>query len=286
MRKTRTKSTLGGVAFTLLALTLGACGDDGTDSTDAAGSEAVGTDDEFCGLARSWQVHELVEPNYDDPVAFAAYWAEYVAFVEASHAVAPDEIADTWDTYAAIAAGMTVVFERYEFDGERFEAESTPEEQETIEPTDAESLAVNEAVLAFESERCATILPAAADVSFAGEQPGAYCDAIAAESEILEAASDFDPEAVEAAAAELDAGQEALLSSAPEVIRADVEAQVAWDDERQRPVLEAYGFDFRRVLLEASDAELADFNRTNPEIREHFARNVAYEEQVCGAEDT
>lgn len=184
MRKTRTTTALSGVALVLVALTLGACGDDGTDTTDTAGAEsatpdaATGTDDQFCGLARSWQVHELVEPDYEDPVAFAAYWPEYVAFVEASHAVAPDEIADTWDTYAAVVAGMTEVFERYEFDGERFEAEGTPEEQEVIEPTDAALLAVKDAVLAFESERCGTIQPAAADVSFAAEQAGAYCDAI------------------------------------------------------------------------------------------------------------
>ncbi len=296
MRNTRTKTALGGVAFALVALTLGACGADGADPTDTASAEAdgaestspaaaTGTDDEFCGLARSWQVHELVEPDHEDPVAFAAYWAEYVVFVEASHAVAPDEIAGTWDTYAAIVAGMTDVFERYEFNGERFEAESTPEEQETIEPTDAESLAVNEAVLAFERERCATIQPAAAEVSFADEQAGAYCDAIEAESVILDevAASDFDPEVVEAAATEFDTRGEALLASAPEVIRADVEALTVWDDVRQRPVFEDYGFDFRRILLEASDAELADFNRIPPEIRDHFARTLAYEEQVCGA---
>jgi hypothetical protein len=300
MRTTRTNSAIGGVACALVALTLGACRDDGGDGGDAVATEpaaatgtssveavrATGTDDEFCGYARAWAAHELVDTDFDDPALFAAYWPEYVAFVEAASASAPAEIADAYESYAAVVADMTVVFERYDFDGARFEAEGTPEEQEIIEPTDPELQAANEAVLAYESSECLTGQPPAADVSFAGDQPGAYCDTVAEDEARLEAAvdSNFDPEVVEALVSdpEGEALHQQFVTTAPEVIRDDVEAVVAWWNDQQQAVLEAYGYDFRRVLVEASDEELADFQLAAPEIREQFARTIAYEEQVCG----
>jgi hypothetical protein len=254
----------------------------GASSDDAA---VTGTDDPFCVASRQWAAFELVEPDYTDPEALAAYWPEHLAHVAAVHAVAPAEIADAWDTYVAVTDGMTVVLERYEFDGARFEEEGTPEEHEALEPTDPELLAADAAVVDFEAERCGSQELRAADVSFAGEQPGAYCDAVGAQNEDFGevAASGFDPAVVEAVVADFEADDEALLAAAPEAIREDVAALNAWEAERQMPVLEAYDFDFRRILLEASTEQLTDFNRTSPEIGDHVARTLAYEEQVCGS---
>jgi hypothetical protein len=47
-------------------------------------------------------------------------------------------------------------------------------------------------------------------------------------------------------------------------------------------VLEDYGYDLRRLLLEGSEADLAVFNYWDPEIRKQDGRVTTYQEQVCG----
>ena len=51
---------------------------------------------------------------------------------------------------------------------------------------------------------------------------------------------------------------------------------------QQVDVLEKYGYDARKLFLEGTAADRAIFQQSDPAIAEHYARTVAYEEQVCG----
>jgi hypothetical protein len=67
------------------------------------------------------------------------------------------------------------------------------------------------------------------------------------------------------------------------VIAEDVKADNEWFRGRWSDVVEAYGYDLRRIYLEASPEDLAVFNRTHPEVLAHTSRTTTYEDRVCVA---
>ena len=56
----------------------------------------------------------------------------------------------------------------------------------------------------------------------------------------------------------------------------------SWTRDKQLPVLAKFGYDMRKVLLDGTPADRAALNKSAPAIRDHYARTLAYEQQVCG----
>jgi hypothetical protein len=72
-----------------------------------------------------------------------------------------------------------------------------------------------------------------------------------------------------------------LDAAAPAEIEVDVEADTDWFRTRWSDVVARYGYDLRRIYLDATPEDLAVFNRTHPDVLEHTSHDTAYEEQVC-----
>ncbi len=135
---------------------------------------------------------------------------------------------------------------------------------------------------------CGTEQPAAADVSFEGaEKNQAYCDAaqtIDGSFEDEVAGKGFSQEALrtwltsDAVAPMLDA----IEANAPAEIKADVLADSEWIRGPWTDVVEKYDYDARKLMLDGTAADRATFNFSDPAVAEHYAREQAYEEQVCG----
>ena len=130
--------------------------------------------------------------------------------------------------------------------------------------------------------------PPPADVVFkASSTTKAYCAAGAAQEQGLEkvAASGFDPDAFRAHVTS-DTFLRALDeqdTKAPPEIAADVKADNAWVRDHKLKVLAKYDYDLRRVLLEGSADELAEFTYFDPAIVRQDSRVEAYQAQLCGS---
>jgi hypothetical protein len=143
------------------------------------------------------------------------------------------------------------------------------------------------AIHRYESDVCASEQPSAAEVDFSGEKKAAaYCDAIAKNNEMVGEvfAGGAKPDAIKAllTGKEFDAVLQAQRDNPPAVIAADVKALGSYWNERQVPTWETYDFDMRKAILNGKQADREVIQTTDPAIREHFARALAYEEQVCG----
>jgi hypothetical protein len=113
----------------------------------------------------------------------------------------------------------------------------------------------------------------------------AYCAAGAAQKQGLEkvAASGFDPDTFRAHVTS-DTFLRALDeqdAKAPPEISADVKADNAWVRDHKLKVLAKYDYDLRRVLLEGSADELAEFTYFDPAIARQDSRVEAYQAQLC-----
>ncbi len=279
---------LGAVAAALVAVSTG-CGED--NKKEAAAPGAGGTDataaseSAYCDAAREWAIHEMTPFDDMDPAAFRAYWNDFVAFEEEAIATAPDAIRDDWVLkFEKESDTITPVLEKYDFNLSVMMESSTPEEEAAFDaPPDVQ--AAQDRILTYESEVCGAQQPLAADVSHAGEEPGPYCELVAAQDELAaEALASGDPAEVEAAFDELEAGSANLTDAAPAVIEDDVADLAVWVADRQRPVAEKFGYDLAEAIRNGTPQERADLNYADDEIRDQFARIVAYEVQVCGAE--
>jgi hypothetical protein len=242
----------------------------------------------YCDEARRWAVHELDSIDESDAVVVERYWGEYLGFVERSQASAPKPLRDAWAVYVTRTAAFTAVLVKYAYDIELlFETGTDADKALFVDDPPADYQAAITTIFGYESEVCGSMQPLAADISFAGETPGAYCDLVLADIETSAEifAAGGNPADVEAYVLDRIArGADAqLLAAAPDVIRDDVQAEVAWWAQRQYPVLARFGYDFRKLLLEGSKQDREDLQLTDKKIRDHFARAVAYEEQVCGA---
>ncbi len=291
-RPGRTRPVALAVALAL-GLTVGACSssDAGDDEAATTTAPATGTADDpaesaYCDAAREWAIHEVTQPvDETDPVAFEAYWNEFLAFEQTALDTTPDELAADWQRKVDTEnETINPVLERYDYDVVALQENGTPEELATLEaPPDVE--AAQDRILTYEADVCGAQQPRPADVSFEGEEAGAYCDAVAAEQERIGEVmgGGADPADVEALVAELVEGGPAQVDVAPASIQDDVAAVAAWTAGEQRDVLAAHGYDFIGVIREGTPEERADLQLTADAIRDQFARVAAYEEQVCDA---
>jgi hypothetical protein len=232
----------------------------------------------YCVSARDWAAHEVVEHDWSGPPeSNEAYWQEYTAFAETAYAVAPADIAGDWDIYVAGKAEQGTVLEKYAFDGERFEAEATDAERTILDGPYGELRRAIDNVLRYEAEVCHTSFLTAADVTYTGDPNSDYCQLL---DELPPAGS---PSAIEEffASGAADEYYSDLIEAAPAEIKADQETLVHWDEEWAPKVLGSHGWDFRRLLRQGTEEELAAIFHATPEVRDADARQTAYSEQVC-----
>ena len=277
-------------ALTLGVALLAGCGGGGGDV--AAFAPGAGSDSPYCKTYRAWKVYELEhgegfdQPN---PSALRRFWNAYVISEETLLQQAPPEIqTEVGVKVRFIRTRLTPLMEKYGFDHERMHREGTAAEQEAVfQAPPAEVEQAQTAQYVYEDKACGTRpSPPAADVVFTAERSSErFCGSLSAINGELEeiALSRFDPEVMRAVVtgdrfAEILDG---LERTAPSEIAADIEADAEWFRTRWSDVVAQYGYDLRRIYLDATPEELAVFNRTHPDVLEHTSRETAYEEQVC-----
>jgi hypothetical protein len=270
-----------------LAFLAGCSGErgDGTAFTPVPGTESP-----YCDAYRAWQVHELDGGEGDDqtdPGAFRRYWNEYVIFEETLLHEAPPEIRDVVTTkVSAIRTLMTPLLEKYDFDADRLQREGTVAERALFEEPPSEVKKAQDVQHAYEDRVCGVASPPAARVGFEPNVSSKeYCAALRTLNGRFEKAelSRFDPDVVrrlftaDGFTDSLDAVEEA----APARIAADVEAESEWLHTRWSEVFAEFGYDIRRIWVEATPEDRAAFTLSHPDVVEHASRTTAYEEQVC-----
>jgi hypothetical protein len=227
----------------------------------------------------------------DDPVAFKKYWGEWMTFIDTATRQAPPELRDDWVLTYPDVQKFTPVLEKYGYDIARAQAEGTPAELALGKKLDAppapEQQRAIDTVKEYEGRVCQTAQPPAADVSFAGAKKNqAYCDNVEAGDEAAGEVAEqkWSVDAVRAFVTSdlFRSGLDQAQENAPAEIKADVLADVDWQRNQQVDVLEKYGYDVRKLFLEGTADDRAAFQRSDPRIADHYARTVAYEEQVCG----
>jgi hypothetical protein len=228
-----------------------------------------------------------------DPVAFKKYWTEYMDFIATATQQSPAEIRNDWPVgYAFISTKFTPVLKKYGYDIERAKAEGTPAEAaigRRVEagPNPAEQRA-QAAVREYEGRVCNTAQPPAADVSFEGATPNkAYCQAVRAGNEAVSRqiiAKKWSIDAVRAFVTSdaYGTGLDKVESTAPAEIKADVQADAEWSRNQQVDVIAKFGYDARKLFLEGTEADRLTFQHSDPAVADHYARALAYEQQLCG----
>jgi hypothetical protein len=263
-------------------------------SDEAAFTPVAGSDGAYCKTYRAWKVYELDgggafdQPN---PTALRTWWSAYLAAEETMLREAPSEIRDAVGVKVGhIRTVMTPLLEKFGFDLERLRRQGTAAEQAAffgLPPAEVEN--AQGAQYAYEDKTCGTApTPPAADVVFRADKSSkAYCAALGAFNDELDeiAASKFDPGAMRTLVTgdRFSEVLDGLDVAAPSVIAEDVKADNEWFRGRWSDVVEAYGYDLRRIYLEASPEDLAVFNRTHPEVLAHTSRTTTYEDRVCVA---
>lgn len=285
MRTDLMRRTIRWTLVATISLLAVACGDDATGTGEAAAPAAEDpAESTYCDLAREFSLRSLEPVDDTDPVAFRAYWEDFMAIEQEALAAAPEELVDEW-TLRIDTENTTVnpVLEAYDYDIEAIFTTGTPEEQATLE-TPPDVAAAIDRVHAYEVEVCAALQPPPAEVSFDGEEPGPYCDLVAAENEQVAAvmSSDPDPMAIEELFTTLAESSARIEASAPAVIAEEVAALRAWQAGPQRDAFERHGWDLESALLDGPQQDREAIQHTDDEIREAYAVALAYEEQVCG----
>ena len=290
MRTHMTRRTIPWALAAALLLAAG-CGDDDNEASAGGNAgapppaEATAAGSAYCDVALEWAIHELTPFDDSDPAAMERYWADHTEFEERALATTPDELKADWELKMATEdETIDVVLEKYGYDVVAIMEQGTPEEQATFEaPPDV--TAAQSRIGTYESETCGSAFPEPADVSYAGEEPGSYCELVGAEDErareILAAGGD--PAAVEEFFSSQTEAKAAIVAAAPEVIKDDVTAVSEWTLGPQAEVIEAHGWEIAAVMRDGSAQERYDLNYADEDIREQYARVLAYEEQVCGA---
>jgi hypothetical protein len=253
-------------------------------------------DSAYCQTARKWMVHEFNgegDAFTDDPVAFKKYWTEYMDFIATATKQSPAEIRADWPVGYDPLQQFTPILEKYDYNIARIKAEGTPAElavgKRMDEGPGPKAQAAQDAVHEYEGRVCQTAQPPAADVSFANVTPNkAYCEDAQAANEAVGQQIIAKKWSVDAVRTFVTSDGYAAMydkakANAPAEIKGDVEADADWSTNQQVDVLEKYGYDARKLFLEGSAADRAIFQKSDPAIADHYARTVAYEEQVCGA---
>jgi hypothetical protein len=277
------------VALTLGTAVLGACGGD----HDAAGLTPVaGSDSAYCATYRAWKVYELDNGEAFDqptPAALRRWWNAYLVSEETMLQKAPREIHAAVDHKVSfIRTRLTPIVEKYDFDLERVRRHGTAADQAALfQGPPAEVEDAQAVQYAFEERACGTQpSPPAADVVFEADASSKrFCAALGAFNNELEkiAASRFDASVLRAFVTgdRFTEVLDGVGAAAPADIAADVEADTEWFRTRWSDVVAKYGYDIRRIYVDATPEDLAVFNRTHPDLLEHSSRTTAYEEQVC-----
>jgi hypothetical protein len=287
----RRRSVLGsGLGALILSMTVPAGCSAGGD--EAAFTPVAGSDSAYCKTYRAWKVYELEHgEGFDQPDADAlrAFWNAYVSSEETLLRQAPPQIRAAVEVKVRfIRTRLTPVMEKYGFDVKRLRKEGSPTEQAAVfQGPPAEVMEAQAAAYGYEDRACGTQpSPPAADVVFAARRASErFCTVQRAFNRALDeiARSRFDPNVMRASVTgdRFTALLERLERAAPPEIAVDVEADAEWFRTRWSAVVSRYGYDLRRIYLEATPEELAVFNRTHPDILEHTSRDTAYVEQVC-----
>jgi hypothetical protein len=278
----------------LIALILGVAvlaGCSGSDADETAFAPVPGSDTAYCDAYRAWQVHELDGGEGDDqpnPAALRKYWNEYLIFEETLLHEAPAEIRD--DVVAKVSGIRTLItplLEKYDFDAMRIQREGTAAERSLFEEPPPDIQRAQNAQHAYEDRTCGTApSPPAAKVVFTVDQSSKpFCKALSMFNSELDriASSRFDPDVMRTFVTgdRFSEVLDGLDEAAPAEIAADAEADTEWFRTRWSDVMAEYGYDIRRIYLDATPEDLATFNRTHPDVLEHTSRDTAYEEQVC-----
>ena len=227
MRTHLTRRTIPWTLAAALLLAAG-CGDDdttseGSDGDSAAPAETAAGDSAYCDAAAEWSVYAAGGFDDSDPAAFEAYWQEFNTFEAEALAHVPEEIKADWELKVE-SENETIdpVLEKYDYDTAAIMESGTPAEQAAFEaPPDVQ--AAQDRIHLYESEICGAQQPAPADVSYAEEEPGPYCELAMAQNERAgEALASGDPAAIEAVFDSVEEGAAALTEAAPAVIKDDV----------------------------------------------------------------
>lgn len=276
------------VALVLALSFLAGCG--GNDAA-ARFTPVAGTDSVYCKTYRSWQVHELdggEGRQQRSPAAYRKYWNEYLIFEETLLHEAPAEIrAEVTTKVSGIRTLMTPLLEKYAFDAERLQRDGTEAERALFLSPPRHVRRAQEIQHAYEDRVCGVASPPAADVDFESDASSkAYCAALRTLNSSFERAEDslFDPDVARSVftAEDFQKSLDAVRKTAPAKIGADVEAETEWVRTRWSDVFAEFGWDIRRIWLEATPEERGVFTLSHPDVVDHAARTTAYEEQVCG----
>ena len=269
---------------------LAGCGGSAGDGT--AFVPVAGADSAYCDTYRAYKAQEIDGGGaYDqpNPAALRKWWNNYLIFEETMLQDAPSEIGDEVAIKLSfVRTVLTPLLEKYDFDLNRMQRESAAGVAAFANPPRHVQRA-EEAQHAYEARTCGTEpSPPAADVVFKADGSSKpFCKALSTfDSELDEvAASRFDPDVLRklVTGERFSEALDGLDRTAPAEIAADVEADNEWFRTRWSDVLAKYGYDIRRIYLDATPEDLAVFNRTHPDVLEHTSRNTAYEEQVCDA---
>ncbi len=253
------------------------------------GKEDSSSASSFCDASREWAVHELTPPHETNPASIKAHFTDYSAFVDKSLASAPEEVADDWQVYADVyKTRFLPVMEKFHYSFEEADANGTDQEKEFFNgarPPEAE--AAFKEILAYEGQVCGSQGPQAADISFAGEKPGAYCEIAGKMNQLIGEVvyGGASPKVLRKVVTgdERRRLSEQLIDEAPLAIRDDVRKLEEFDRSKQRNVLDKYDYDVKKLILSGSAEDRATFQHQDRSVREPRARVAAYEEQVCGA---
>ncbi len=277
-----------------LCILTAACGSDdkktaASASATRSAAELAAAESPYCDAAREWAVAELTPFDDGDPAAFQAHWQQYLAFMDKGARLSPPPIHDDWAVYAATVAKQTPVMEKFGYDKGKFEEQATPEEKAFFEDPGPEVGQAFDTLLSYESLTCASGQPPAADVDFSGEKKAvAYCAAVAENNELNGELFGGGAKPADVRkmleSKDFQAVVDKQYSAAPEIIKDDAKALNAYWHDKQVPLTVERGYDFRKILLDGPQADREVLQSTAPEIREHYARVAAYEEQVCGGE--
>ena len=285
MRSNRTRRTIRPILAAALVVVVAACGDDG--GGGGGGGETAAADPSesaYCDAAIEWAIHELTPVDDTDPAAFRAYWEDYRRSRRRRSTQRPTRSRPTGSSRSRPrTTTVTPVLEKYDFDVAAMMESGTPEEQAAFEaPPDVQ--AAQDRILAYESEVCGAQQPLAADVSYASEEPGPYCELVAAQDERAgEALASGDPAEVEAVFDALEEASRGAHRGGPGGrSRTTSSTWRRGPTVPQRDVAERHGYDFRAAHARGHARRTDyDLNYADEEIREQFARVLAYEEQVC-----
>jgi hypothetical protein len=250
-------------------------------------ADASSFDSAYCHNIRRSVAGDITHVDERASNPAKAHWVRYIRFMDGGLRTAPKQLRADWTAYHAVIEKQTAIVERYGYDEDRFDAEATAAERAAMDMSPRVQAGVDR-IMKYEAFTCGGGQPPAARMTFKGQQPGPYCDAVKDADGRVDEVDFGDPVAVRKFLTDPDEqkltsqDEAKLIATAPKIIAEDVEAEVDWWNSKQRPVLAKYGYDAAKLLLHGSAQDLRDLQLTDARVADHFARATAYEHEVCG----